>query len=150
MASRKAATAAKTSLLKLIVAAGQASPSPPVGPALGQRGIKSMDFCKQFNDRTKDITPGIPLPVRVTINPNRTFSFVVKTPPTSYMLKKSADIKTGAATPGQSTIGELSVKHIYAIAEAKQKDPDMANLSLRAICGAIIGSARSMGIKVVY
>ncbi|KAI9598996.1 50S ribosomal protein L11 [Syncephalis fuscata] len=133
-----------------MVPAGQASPSPPVGPALGQRGIKSMDFCKQFNDRTSNIQPGTPLPVRITINSNRTFTFAVKTPPTAFLLKNAAGVKKGASTPGQTTVGEVSIKHIYAIAELKQKDPDMGHLSLKAICGAIIGSARSIGLKVVY
>jgi large subunit ribosomal protein L11 len=148
MAARKAAAA--SSLLKLIVPAGQASPSPPVGPALGQRGIKSMDFCKQFNDRTKDIQPGTPLPVRITINPDRTFSFKIKTPPTAFLLKRAANITKGSATPKQHIVGTVSLKHIYAIAQMKQKDPDMGHLSLKAICGAIIGSARSMGIEVVH
>ncbi|RKP06235.1 mitochondrial ribosomal protein L11 [Thamnocephalis sphaerospora] len=149
MASRKA-TASAASLLKLLVPAGQASPSPPVGPALGQRGVKSMDFCKQFNDRTKAIAPGTPLPVQITVNPDRTFSFVVKTPPTAFLLKRAADVKKGASSPKHETVGRISVKHIYAIAQLKQKDPSLEHLSLKAICGTIIGSARTMGIEVVY
>ncbi|KAI8054255.1 50S ribosomal protein L11 [Syncephalis plumigaleata] len=133
-----------------MVAAGQATPSGSVGPALGQRGIKAMDFCKQFNERTSKIQPGTPLPVRITIGANRTFSFVVKSPPTAFLLKNAAGIEKGSSTAGHATVGQVSLKHVYAIAEMKQKDQSMSHLSLKAICGAIIGSARSMGIKVVH
>ncbi|RKP26519.1 mitochondrial ribosomal protein L11 [Syncephalis pseudoplumigaleata] len=148
MASRKAASTA-SNLLKMMVPAGQASPSSAVGPALGQRGIKAMDFCKQFNERTSKIEPGTPLPVHLTIGPNRTFTFAVKTPPTAFLLKRAAGVEKGSSTAGHASVGQLSLKHVYAIAELKQKDPNMAHLSLKSICGAVIGSARSMGIQVV-
>lgn len=138
------------SRLKLIVPAAKASPSPPVGPALGQRGIKSMDFCKQFNDRTKDFEQGVPIPVVITVKPDRTFSFINKTPPTSFLLKRAAGVEKGSAQPGRDFVGELSLKHIYEIALVKQRDEAMATLSLKNICSAIIGSAKSAGIKVVH
>ncbi|KAI9294657.1 50S ribosomal protein L11 [Neoconidiobolus thromboides FSU 785] len=140
----------KISKLKLIVPAGKASPSPPVGPALGQRGIKSMDFCKQFNDRTKDFETGVPIPVVISVKPDRTFSFINKSPPTSFLLKRAAGVEKGASTPGTQVVGQVSLKHIYEIALIKQQDPNLASLSLRNICSAIIGSAKSAGIKVVH
>ncbi|KAJ9051222.1 mitochondrial 54S ribosomal protein YmL19 [Entomophthora muscae] len=138
------------SRLKLIVPAAKATPSPPIGPALGQRGIKSMDFCKQFNDRTKDFEQGVPIPVVITIKPDRTFTFINKTPPTSFLLKRAAGIEKGSSQAGHDLVGEVSLKHIYEIAVVKQRDEAMANLSLRNICSAIIGSAKSAGIKVVH
>ncbi|KAJ2157671.1 mitochondrial 54S ribosomal protein YmL19 [Coemansia sp. RSA 552] len=140
---------AAASLLKMIVPAGKATPSPPVGPALGQRGVKSMDFCKQFNDRTKGLTQLIPTPVAITINPDRTFTFDVKSPPTSWLLKQAAGVKKGAAQPGHQSVGSVSLKHIYAIAQIKAKDKAMAHISLEKICKSIIATAKSVGISVV-
>ncbi|KAJ1984572.1 mitochondrial 54S ribosomal protein YmL19 [Dimargaris cristalligena] len=138
------------SLLRLIVPAGKATPSPPVGPALGQRGVKSMDFCKQFNDRTKNTTPLTPTPVIINIKPDRTFTFVVKPPPTSYLLLRAAGVTKGATNPGQETVGTISLKHIYEIAKIKKNDPSMVSVDLYKICKSIIGSARSVGVKVVH
>ncbi|KAJ2194782.1 mitochondrial 54S ribosomal protein YmL19, partial [Coemansia sp. RSA 530] len=123
--SKKAAAA---SLLKLIVPAGKATPSPPIGPALGQRGVKSMDFCKQFNDRTKDIILETPTPVAISIKPDRTFTFAVKSPPTSWLLKRAAGVAKGAAQPGKEVAGTVSLKHIYAISQMKAKDPVMSHI----------------------
>ncbi|PIA16936.1 54S ribosomal protein L19 [Coemansia reversa NRRL 1564] len=144
--SKKAGAA---SLLKLIVPAGKATPSPPVGPALGQRGVKSMDFCKQFNDRTKDLVVSTPTPVAISINPDRTFTFTVKSPPTSWLLKRAAGVAKGAAQPGVQNVGTVSLKHIYAIAQIKERDPAMSHIGLEKICKSVIATAASAGIGVV-
>ncbi|KAJ1954185.1 mitochondrial 54S ribosomal protein YmL19 [Dipsacomyces acuminosporus] len=138
-----------TSILKLIVPAGKAMPSPPVGPALGQRGVKSMDFCKQFNDRTKDLILETPTPVAITIKPDRTFTFTVKSPPTSWLLKRAAGVAKGAAQPGKQVVGTVSLKHIYAIGQIKSKDPAMSHIDLSNICKSVIATAKSVGINVV-
>ncbi|KAJ1916796.1 mitochondrial 54S ribosomal protein YmL19 [Mycoemilia scoparia] len=137
------------SILKLVVPSGKATPSPPVGPALGQRGVKSMDFCKQFNDRTKHLLPEIPIPTVITITPDRKFTFVTKSPPTSWLLKNATGIKKGSGKTGKETLGSLSLKHIYEIACIKQKDDHLSHLDLQSICKAVIASAGSIGIKVV-
>jgi large subunit ribosomal protein L11 len=140
----------QVSYLKILVGAAKASPSPPVGPALGQKGVKSMDFCKQFNDRTKDYEAGVPVPTLITINPDRTFSFVTKTPPTSFLLKRAAGVEKGASSPGSEIVGTVSLKHIYEIALIKKRDAHLAHLDLKQLCSSVIGSARSCGIKVVH
>ncbi|KAJ1911542.1 mitochondrial 54S ribosomal protein YmL19 [Tieghemiomyces parasiticus] len=136
------------SILKLIVPAGKATPSPPVGPALGQRGVKSMDFCKQFNDRTKHLAPSTPTPVVINIKPDRTFTFAIKSPPTSFLLKRAAGVEKGATNPGQESVGTISLKHVYEIAKIKKGDESMAPIDLLKICKSVIGQARSVGIKV--
>ncbi|KAJ1836428.1 mitochondrial 54S ribosomal protein YmL19 [Coemansia sp. RSA 2703] len=138
------------SILKLIVPAGKAMPSPPVGPALGQRGVKSMDFCKQFNDRTKDLITETPTPVAISIKPDRTFTFDIKSPPTSWLLKKAAGVAKGASQPGKDIVGTVSLKHIYAISQIKSKDPAMSHIALHKICKSVISTAKSAGIKVVH
>ncbi|KAL7752842.1 mitochondrial 54S ribosomal protein YmL19 [Sorochytrium milnesiophthora] len=138
-----------SSQLRLLVPAGKATPTPPVGPALGQRGVKAIDFCKQFNDRTSQYTPGTPIPVRLTVKPDRTFTFFTKTPPTSFLLKQAAGITVGASKPGQEVVGKVSVKAVYEIAKIKQQDPHLQNLSLEQICRMIAGSARGTGIDIV-
>ncbi|KAL1918953.1 mitochondrial 54S ribosomal protein uL11m [Calcarisporiella thermophila] len=145
----KQAIQGSSALLRLLVPAGKATPSPPVGPALGQRGIKSMDFCKQFNDRTSSLAPGTPIPTVITVNPDRTFTFVTKTPPTMFLLKRAAGIEKGAGKPGKEIAGKVSLKHVYEIAKIKQQDEHMRHLSLDKICGSIIGTARTAGIQVV-
>jgi large subunit ribosomal protein L11 len=148
MSSKKAQNAV-ASAVKLFIGAGQASPSPPVGPALGQRGVKAIDFCKQFNDRTKDIIPGTPVRVDIKVNPDRTFSFSVKSPATSYFLKKAAGIEKGAGQPGkEDPVGSITMKHIYEIAKIKQKDPGLTDVKLEKICKSIVSTARSMGLTV--
>ncbi|KAG2224789.1 hypothetical protein INT45_005313 [Circinella minor] len=140
---------AADALVRILVAAGKASPSPPVGPALGARGVKSMDFCKQFNDKTKHIVPETPIPTVITIKPDRTFTFVTKTPPTTFLLKRAAGITKGAQTPGTEVVAKLSLKHVYEIAKIKQSDGNLKHLSLESICGSIIGVAKSVGIQIV-
>ncbi|KAG0129250.1 mitochondrial 54S ribosomal protein YmL19 [Tuber indicum] len=149
------AVARKNQIVKLIVGAGQASPSPPVGPALGSKGVKSMDFCKEFNARTAHITPGTPTPVRITVRPDRSFTFDVRTPPTSWLLKKAAALPLdkkgrmkGASNPGKEWVGEIGLKHVYEIAKIKQTEVRLSGLSLRAIAGCVIHQARTIGIKV--
>ncbi|MFT5613073.1 MAG: large subunit ribosomal protein L11 [Granulosicoccus sp.] len=132
--------------MKLQVPAGQANPSPPVGPALGQRGINIMEFCKAFNAKTADLEPGAPCPTVITYYQDKSFTMEIKTPPASYFLKKAAKIKSGAATPSRETVGSVTVAQVREIAEAKMKD-----LNANDIDGAmliIMGSARSMGIEV--
>lgn len=134
-------------LQKLLVPAGKASPSPPVGPALGAKGVKSMDFCKEFNARTAHIETGLLLPTRIDINPDRSFTFKTKTPTTSYFLKKCAGIEKGTGRPEGPTVGTITVKHVYEIAKIKAIDVD--DRPLEALCRSIVASAKTLGIKVV-
>ncbi len=132
--------------MKLQVPAGKANPSPPVGPALGQRGINIMEFCKAFNAKTQELEPGAPCPTIITYYVDKSFTMDIKTPPASYMLKKAAKLKSGASTPSRETVGSVTAKQVREIAEAKMKD-----LNANDIDGAmniILGSARSMGIEV--
>ncbi|RMF39780.1 MAG: 50S ribosomal protein L11 [Alphaproteobacteria bacterium] len=132
--------------LKLQVPAGKANPSPPIGPALGQRGINIMGFCKEFNAKTADMEPGIPLPTIITYYQDKSFSFEIKTAPASYYIKKAAKLKSGSATPGRSNAGSITTRQVREIAEAKMADLN-AN-SIEAAMKIIAGSARSMGIEV--
>ena len=132
--------------MKLQVPAGQANPSPPVGPALGQRGINIMEFCKAFNAKTQDMEPGAPCPTLITYYQDKSFEMDIKTPPASYYLKKAAKLKSGGKTPGRDTSGSVSTKQVREIAEAKWKDLN-AN-DIEAAMKIILGSARSMGIEV--
>ncbi|KAI0484685.1 ribosomal protein L11, N-terminal domain-containing protein [Xylariaceae sp. FL0804] len=143
-------------MVKLIVGAGQASPSPPVGPALGSRGVKSMDFCKEFNARTAHIVTGTPMPCRVTVRADRSFHFDVRTPQTSWLLKNAAELPRGkkgnrkaAAKPGHEVVGTVTLKHIYEIAKIKQSELRLSGLSLQGLCMSVIYQAASMGISVV-
>ena len=132
--------------LKLQVKAGQANPSPPVGPALGQRGINIMEFCKAFNAKTADMEPGAPCPTVITYYQDKSFTMEIKTPPASHYLKKAAGLTSGSKTPSRETVGSVTVKQVREIAEAKMKD-----LNANDIEGAmkiIVGSANSMGIEV--
>ena len=132
--------------LKLQVPAGKANPSPPIGPALGQRGINIMEFCKAFNARSQDIEPGAPCPTIVTYYVDKSFTMEIKTPPASYLLKKAARLPSGAQTPGRETVGSVTAKQVREIAETKMKDLN-ANTIDQAM-KIIAGSARSMGIEV--
>ncbi|MDQ7069660.1 MAG: 50S ribosomal protein L11 [Rhodobacterales bacterium] len=132
--------------MKLQVPAGQANPSPPVGPALGQRGINIMEFCKAFNARTADREPGSPCPTVITYYQDKSFTMDIKTSPASYFLRKAAGLKSGAKLPGRETVGTVTVKQVKEIAEAKMKDLN-AN-DIEAAMKIIMGSARSMGIEV--
>ena len=132
--------------LKLQVPAGQANPSPPVGPALGQRGINIMEFCKGFNAKTQDMEQGAPCPTIITYYQDKSFSMEIKTPPASYYLKKAAKLKSGATNPSRETVGSVTTKQLREIAEAKMVDLN-AN-DVEAAMKIILGSARSMGIEV--
>jgi large subunit ribosomal protein L11 len=135
-------------MIKLQVPAGKANPSPPIGPALGQRGLNIMEFCKAFNAATQSMEPGIPVPVVITAYGDRSFTFVTKTPPASYFLKKAAGIEKGAQTVGKGTsVGRVTMAQIREIAAAKMADLNANDLD--AACRMVIGSARSMGIDVV-
>ncbi|GAB5504788.1 50S ribosomal protein L11 [Pyruvatibacter sp.] len=132
--------------MKLQVPAGQANPSPPVGPALGQRGINIMEFCKAYNAKTADMEPGAPCPTVIQYYQDKSFTMDIKTPPASYYLKKAAKLKSGANNPSRETVGSVTTKQVREIAEAKMKDLN-AN-SVEAAMNIILGSARSMGIEV--
>ena len=132
--------------MKLQVPAGQANPSPPVGPALGQRGINIMEFCKAFNAKTQEMEAGAPCPTIITYYQDKSFSMDIKTPPASYFLKKAAKLKSGANNPSREIVGSVTSAQLREIAEAKMKDLN-AN-DVEAAMQIILGSARSMGIEV--
>ena len=132
--------------MKLQVPAGKANPSPPVGPALGQRGINIMEFCKAFNAKTQEMEPGAPCPTVITYYQDKSFTMDIKTPPASYLLKKAAKLQSGAALTGRETVGSVSAKQVREIAETKMKDLN-AN-DIEAAMKIIMGSAESMGIEV--
>jgi large subunit ribosomal protein L11 len=132
--------------MKLQVPAGKANPSPPVGPALGQRGINIMEFCKAFNAKTADLEVGAPCPTVITYYQDKSFSMEIKTPPASYFLKKAAKLDSGAKLPGRETVGSVTVAQVREIAEAKMKDLNANDID--AAMQIILGSARSMGIEV--
>ncbi|MEO0624979.1 MAG: 50S ribosomal protein L11 [Pseudomonadota bacterium] len=132
--------------LKLQVPAGKANPSPPIGPALGQRGINIMEFCKAFNAKSQEMEAGAPCPTVITYYADKSFTFEIKTPPASYYLKKAAKLKSGAKAPGRETAGSVTAKQVREIAEAKMKDLNAS--SVEAAMQIILGSARSMGIEV--
>ncbi len=133
--------------LKLQVAAGSATPSPPIGPALGQRGINIMEFCKAFNAQTQEMEKGQPTPVVITYYQDKSFTFVMKTPPVSYFLKKAASLKSGSKEPGKTKVGSITREQVREIAEKKLKDLN-AN-DVEAAMRMVEGSARSMGLEVV-
>ncbi|KUJ16368.1 ribosomal protein L11 [Mollisia scopiformis] len=139
-------------IVKLIVGAGQASPSPPVGPALGSKGVKSMDFCKEFNARTAHMVVGTPIPARVTVRPDRSFHFEIRTPTTAYLLLKAADVelKKGKlkGKSGNEIVGTISLKHVYEIAKIKQSELRLSGLSLEGLCKSVIASAKTVGVAV--
>jgi large subunit ribosomal protein L11 len=135
-----------TGFLKLQVPAGAANPSPPIGPALGQRGLNIMEFCKAFNAQTQKMEKGIPIPVIITTYQDRSFTFEMKTPPVSYFLKKAAKLDSGAKTPGRETIGRVTKQQVREIAEQKMKDLNCD--TVEAAMKMIEGSARSMGLAV--
>ena len=133
--------------LKLQVPAGSATPSPPIGPALGQRGINIMEFCKAFNAQTQEMEKGSPIPVVITYYQDKSFTFAMKTPPVSYFLKKAAKLKSGSKEPGKVKAGTIARAKVREIAEAKMKDLN-AN-DVEAAMRMVEGSARSMGLEVV-
>lgn len=139
----------KNVLVKLIVGAGQAAPAPPVGPALGSKGVKAIDFCKEFNARTAHYQPGTPIPVLLTVKKDRTFTFEMKSPPTSWLIMKAANVTKGSDKPTHNIVGSISLKHVYEIAKIKKTDERHKNMELKSICGGIILTAEAVGVKVV-
>ncbi len=135
-----------TGYIKLQVPAGTANPSPPIGPALGQRGVNIMEFCKAFNAATQDLEKNMPIPTIITVYADRSFSFETKTPPASFLLKKAARITSGSKEPGKSTIGRVTRDQLREIAQVKMKDLN-AN-DIEAAAKIIEGSARAMGLEV--
>ena len=133
--------------IKLQIAAGKANPSPPVGPALGQRGLNIMEFCKAFNAATQKMEPGMPIPVVITAYADRTFSFVTKLPPVSYFIKQAAKVQSGSKTPGRSKVASITKAQVKEIAEKKM--PDLNCVSIESAMNTVAGQARSMGIEVV-
>jgi large subunit ribosomal protein L11 len=136
-----------TGYVKLQVPAGKANPSPPIGPALGQRGVNIMEFCKAFNAKTGDMEAGMPIPVVITVYADRSFSFEMKKPPATYWIKKAAKLQKGSSTTGKGFIGKISMSDLRTIAE--QKMTDMNAASLDAAARTLAGSAKSMGLEVV-
>tara|TARA_B100000676_G_scaffold88465_1_gene88231 strand:+ start:911 stop:1342 length:432 start_codon:yes stop_codon:yes gene_type:complete len=133
--------------IKLEIPAGQANPSPPVGPALGQRGLNIMEFCKAFNAATADLEQGMPIPVIITAYADRSFSFITKTPPASFFIKKAARLQKGASEVGREIIGRVKKSQVREIAESKM--PDLNANNIEAAMKIIEGTARSMGVEVV-
>ncbi len=133
--------------IKLQVPAGAATPSPPIGPALGQRGVNIMGFCKEFNARTEGMTRGVPLPTIITVYQDKSFTFVTKTPPASYFLKEAARIQKGSGLTGRESVGQVTRSQLRDIAEKKMKDLNANDIESAA--RIIEGSARSLGLRVV-
>ena len=132
--------------VKLQVPAGQANPSPPVGPALGQHGVNIMEFCKAFNAQSQSMEPGMPIPVVITVYNDRSFTFITKTPPASVLLKKAAGIKSGSGRPNTEKVGKVNRAQLEEIATTKM--PDLTAADMDAAVRTIAGSARSMGLDV--
>ena len=132
--------------VKLQVPAGKANPSPPIGPALGQRGLNIMEFCKAFNAQTQGVEPGLPLPVVITAYADKSFTFIIKTPPTSVLIRKAVKVEKGSAKPNSDKVGRLTRAQVEQI--AKQKQPDLTAANLEAAMRTVAGSARSMGVEV--
>ena len=132
--------------VKLQVPAGSANPSPPIGPALGQQGVNIMEFCKQFNAQTQQVEKGLPIPVVITVYSDRSFTFIMKTPPASVLIRKAIGIEKGSGTPNTAKVGKITRKQLEDI--AKTKTPDLTAADLEAAVRTIAGSARSMGVDV--
>lgn len=133
--------------INLQVPAGQANPSPPIGPALGQRGLSIMEFCKQFNAKSKDLEQGAPIPVKITVFSDRSFTFEMRTPPAAYLIKKAAGVSGGSKEPGRTSAGTITMAQVREVAKQKMKDLNTSDLD--AAAKTIAGSARSMGLQVV-
>jgi large subunit ribosomal protein L11 len=132
--------------VKLQVPAGAANPAPPIGPALGQQGVNIMEFCKQFNAQTQKLEKGLPIPVIITVHTDRSFTFVMKTPPAAVLIRKAIGIEKGSGTPNTAKVGKITRKQLEEIAKTKQ--PDLTAADLDAAVRTIAGSARSMGVDV--
>lgn len=135
-----------TAFIKLQVKAGSANPSPPIGPALGQHGVNIMEFCKAFNAQTQEYEKGLPLPVVITVYSDRSFTFILKTPPAAYLLLKAAGITSGSGKPNTDKVGKVTRAHLIEI--AKTKMPDLTAADMEAAIRTIAGTARSMGLVV--
>ena len=135
-----------TGYIKLQVPAGQANPSPPIGPALGQQGVNIMEFCKAFNAQTQGQEQGVPTPTVITVYADRSFSFVTKTPPASYFIKQAAKLPKGAKETGRETVGKVTMAQLREIAEKKMADLNANDID--AACRMLVGTAKSMGIQV--
>ena len=135
-------------IVRLRVNAGKAQPSPTLGQSLGPLGVNMVEFCGKFNEATAGLKAGIPAPVTLTAFDDRTFSFVVKTPPTAYLLRQAAEVDKGASEPGKDTVGTVSARQIYEIAKVKQTDEHLRDQSLEALSKSIVGTAYSMGLEV--
>lgn len=135
-----------TGLISLQVKAGEANPSPPVGPALGQHGVNIMQFCKEFNAKTQEMEKGLPIPVKITVYQDRSFTFVTKTPPAAILIKKALKLKSGSGTPNTNKVGKITRAQLEEI--AKLKEPDLTAIDLDAAVRTIAGTARSMGVEV--
>lgn len=133
--------------IKLQVPAGQANPAPPIGPALGQHGVNIMDFCRQFNERTKNMEQGMPIPVVITVYEDRSFTFITKMPPMSALIRKACGIPKGSGEPNKTKVGKLTRKQVEEI--AKQKMPDLNTTDLNEAVKMVIGTAKSMGVEIV-
>mmetsp|Transcript_44603 Transcript_44603/g.74417 ORF Transcript_44603/g.74417 Transcript_44603/m.74417 type:complete len:167 (+) Transcript_44603:241-741(+) len=138
-----------TSVIKLLVPAGAAKPAPPVGPALGQHGLNIMAFCKEFNAKTAEYKNNVPVPVIITGFADKSFVFTLKSPPTTYFVKKAAGILKGTERPGILMVGSVTLKHIYEIAKIKKSDPGQGFASLESHCKNIIGTCRTLGVTVM-
>jgi large subunit ribosomal protein L11 len=132
--------------VKLQVPAGSANPSPPIGPALGQQGVNIMEFCKQFNAQTQKLEKGLPIPVIITVYSDRSFTFIMKTPPASVLIRKAIGIEKGSGTPNTSKVGKISRKQLEEV--ARTKTPDLTAADLEAAVRTMAGTARSMGVDV--
>ena len=132
--------------IKLQVPAGSANPSPPIGPALGQQGVNIMEFCKQFNAQTQKLEKGLPIPVIITVYSDRSFTFIMKTPPASVLIRKAIGIEKGSGAPNTTKVGKITRKQIEEVATTKQ--PDLTAANLEAAVRTIAGTARSMGVDV--
>ncbi|MGH8178376.1 MAG: 50S ribosomal protein L11 [Steroidobacter sp.] len=135
-----------TGYIKLQIPAGQANPSPPVGPALGQQGVNIMEFCKAFNAQTQGLEKGLPTPVVITVYSDRSFTFILKTPPAAVLIRKAIGVEKGSGTPNTAKVGRITRKQIEDV--AKMKQPDLTAADLEAAIRTIAGSARSMGVDV--
>ncbi len=139
------AKAVKT-FIKLQIPAGSANPAPPVGPALGQHGVNIMDFCKQFNEKTRKLEQGVPIPVVITVFEDRTFTFITKMPPMSALIKKAAGLAKGSGTPNKDKVGKMTLKQVEEV--AKTKLPDLNTKDVKQAMEMVKGTARSMGVDI--
>ena len=142
----KSAISTSTSLVRLYINAGQATPAPPVGPALAQQGIKSNEFCKVFNEQSKNFIPGTPLPTRIRINADKTYTFLIKVPTAFHLLKIACQFEKGST---ERTISKVPVKIIYEVAKVKARDPDFSTAPLKSVFKSVLATARHVGIEIV-